>query len=300
MIVYKLTSPSSKVYIGQTKQSLGIRWHQHITLWNQYKKQNKPYIGCSTKLFYAFDKHDPSLWQQEILSTCNDHTELNLTEIQLIKEYNSIDNGYNITKGGSGRKVDYLTDEHKQKISSSRKKYFQTDNGIEWRNTLKEKYTGDSNPSFKKRGMPGRVQSEAEKAAKSVKMKELHATGYYKQFDYTKSEETKRKISENKKANPYKFSEEQLRNRSEKLKSKNIKRTAEHKQRNREKMEHQHLITYEDGKQEQFGSVKAYAEKIKIPFETLRMCLYKKIPSKKYNIQSIIKLYRRTVVANIM
>lgn len=290
MIVYKLTSPSNKVYIGQTKQTLDVRWHQHITLWKQYKSQNKPYIGCSTKLFYAFDKHSPDLWQREVLMICSNHNELNEKEIQLIHELNAIADGYNITKGGSGRNVDYLTPEHRDNISKSRKKYFHTEAGQQWKQELKQKYTGENNPSANKRGLPGRVQPESEKIAKSIKMRELHAAGHYKQFDYSKSEETRRKISETKKANPYKFTPEQNQLRAARLKSKGMKRTDEHKQRNREKMEHQHLITYMDGRQEQFGSLKAYAEKTRIPFETLRTSLYRTTTVKKYQIQSIIKL----------
>lgn len=290
MIIYKLTSPSNKIYIGQTKQTLDVRWKQHVALWKQYKRQNKPYIGCSTKLFHAFDKYPLELWQQKILIVCNSHSELNRKEVELIAELNAIESGYNITKGGSGRNVDYLTAEHKAAISKSRKAYFQTEAGQDWKKELSIKYTGNNNPSANKRGKPGRPQSEEERKVKSDKLKALHASGYYKQFDYTKSEETKRKISETKKANPRKITPEEIAKRIATNKARGFKQTEYQKAAVRKAKEHQHLITYEDGHQDQFGSFKTYAEKTKIPFETLRTCFYRSVAVKKYSIQSIIKL----------
>ena len=60
MIIYKLTSPSNKIYIGQTKTTLEERLHKHITLWKRLSK-TKDYKKSCTKLYYAFDKYNPEI-----------------------------------------------------------------------------------------------------------------------------------------------------------------------------------------------------------------------------------------------
>lgn len=147
MIIYKLTSPENKFYIGQTIQSLPIRWQQHITLWNS-KKESKNYKKTTKKLFEAFDRFDPSLWSQEILFECFDSQELNNKEIQLIKENDSIKNGYNILKGGKIINSGKLSVEHKQNLSDARKRYYETEKGKQWKEKLKLNYAGENNPMY--------------------------------------------------------------------------------------------------------------------------------------------------------
>lgn len=123
MIIYKLMSPSGKIYIGQTKQDLNARWQQHIRDWRRCKRQSKPYheLRCSTKLLYAFDRHPPELWSREVLQVCNSHEELNESEIRFIRELKSIEFGYNILPGGKSRVGIKLSEETKRKISKANK-----------------------------------------------------------------------------------------------------------------------------------------------------------------------------------
>src|SRR4051812_8514626 len=109
MLIYKLISPSNKLYIGKTKyDSFNDRWRQHVTLWKKLTK-TKNYKDAPTKLLYAFDKYPPREWTHEILlEGYYTIEELNQKEIEAIEQYDTIAVGYNITKGGDGRLVDFL------------------------------------------------------------------------------------------------------------------------------------------------------------------------------------------------
>lgn len=140
MIIYKLTSPSGKYYIGKTKYNLETRFKQHIQHW---KYKNRKYVS---KLYNAFDKYSPELWTQEILEQVENKEIANQKEIYYIAKYDTINNGYNLVKGGDGRLVDYLTEDHKNSLSEARKKWFESEQGIEWKSTLREKFI-QNNPS---------------------------------------------------------------------------------------------------------------------------------------------------------
>lgn len=144
MIIYKLTSPNNKCYIGQTKSNLENRLNQHIKCWKRWSKtKNKK---GSTKLFYALELFDISKWKTEIIFECESKEELDEKEKYFIQFYDSIENGYNITKGGSGVVVENLSEEHKQNLSSARKEYFESDDGKKWKKFLSKNFK-ENNPS---------------------------------------------------------------------------------------------------------------------------------------------------------
>lgn len=91
-IIYKITSPSGKVYIGQTIQTLASRTGAYRRL--ECKKQVKIYQAI---LKYGWDN-----MVCEWLESCSSKDELDRREIFFIKEYDSIKNGYNCLKGGAG------------------------------------------------------------------------------------------------------------------------------------------------------------------------------------------------------
>jgi group I intron endonuclease len=91
MLIYKLTSPSGKVYIGQTSQQLNERLCKHVCA----SKSNR-----KTKMCSALRKYPLYLWTKEILFKTDDSNELNQKEIEYIQLFDSINNGYNITLGG--------------------------------------------------------------------------------------------------------------------------------------------------------------------------------------------------------
>lgn len=94
--IYKLTSPSGKVYIGQSK-NIKKRFYQ-------YRKLN---CKTQTKLFNAIKKYGWDSFSKEIILTFGKFTPktqqcLNSREIYFIKKYNSVDSGYNLMSGGKG------------------------------------------------------------------------------------------------------------------------------------------------------------------------------------------------------
>ncbi len=91
MLIYKVTSPSGKYYIGQTTRTLEERKKQHHTLANR----------DNTLPFYrAIRKHNDNLiW--EIIDTASTIEELNEKEVYWIAKYDTCHGaGYNCTEGG--------------------------------------------------------------------------------------------------------------------------------------------------------------------------------------------------------
>jgi len=105
-IIYLITSPSGKMYVGQTIQPLDKRWKQHI---DASRKEYKDHCKVLNKSLRKYgDKH----FKIEILEECEEEY-LNEKELLYIEKYNTIvPNGMNIKKGGS---------DTKQKISDSLK-----------------------------------------------------------------------------------------------------------------------------------------------------------------------------------
>jgi hypothetical protein len=91
-IIYKITSPSGKIYIGQTIHTLEERIKGH----------NKKSTNC-TLLKRAIDKYRDKM-VYEIIETVP-HELLDEREIYWIKYYNSLaPNGYNCSSGGNSKK----------------------------------------------------------------------------------------------------------------------------------------------------------------------------------------------------
>jgi group I intron endonuclease len=118
MIIYRLLSPSGKCYIGQTQFNIERRITGHLGYW-------KRGVYKCPKLYRAFDKYGPvdvkqlcvetridfketlvswrsGNWVIQIICECFSKEELDEKEKYFIKYYNSIDNGYNICRGGEG------------------------------------------------------------------------------------------------------------------------------------------------------------------------------------------------------
>lgn len=105
--IYKLTSPTGKIYIGQ---SIDIKRR-----FNEYKN-NK---GCSvsTRLYHSLKKYGFDNHTKEILIEC-DVTELNDKEIYYIEMYKSFntENGMNLHSGGNNHTI---SDETRIKLINS-------------------------------------------------------------------------------------------------------------------------------------------------------------------------------------
>jgi hypothetical protein len=95
-VIYKLTFPNGKAYVGFTKKTLEHRFAQHIK--NAELNRNKsPYVEN------AIRKHGVTNIISEVLMECEYDWELPNWEIAFIAEHNTVcPNGYNLTKGGDG------------------------------------------------------------------------------------------------------------------------------------------------------------------------------------------------------
>jgi len=113
-IIYKLTSPSGKIYIGQTKCGLKQRLRQH----KHYALVKK----CETALGRAIRKYGYDSFSKCIETTCSDEY-MDIFEKQIISIYDSNNplKGYNLTSGGQDV---ILCDEVKKKISLSLRKHY--------------------------------------------------------------------------------------------------------------------------------------------------------------------------------
>lgn len=151
--VYKLTSPSNKIYVGFTSLTLKQRFSLHKSNFKIWQKTDRK--GGCTKLYYAFEKYGTLNWAKNIIGTYNTSEEALQQEMFYIQQYNTMNEGYNITPGGDKANLGLLlSEEHKLNISITRKEYFKTPEGILWKQQLSEKFK-NNNPSYK--GMKSRV-----------------------------------------------------------------------------------------------------------------------------------------------
>ena len=107
--IYKITSPSNKIYIGQ---SVNI-----IRRWYFYKKLH---CKCQRKLYHSLRKYGHEKHKFEIIHRC-DKSELNRLEkyyIELYKCFNSY-HGLNLLSGGDSNVK--MSDETKAKIGAANK-----------------------------------------------------------------------------------------------------------------------------------------------------------------------------------
>lgn len=114
--IYKLTSPSGKVYVGWTSRLLKKRLQDHMS---EVRR------GYQRPIQKALRKYPLEQWQQEILLETIDYELSIRTEVETIKqlESNNPDKGYNISTGGEyGAAGVKRTEENKQKIREGKKR----------------------------------------------------------------------------------------------------------------------------------------------------------------------------------
>jgi len=108
--IYKITSPTNKIYIGQT-----FNFNKRI---NRYKS-----LDCKNQryLYNSFLKHGYDNHKIEIIESgpynINELLEL---EIYYIKYFESFNLGMNLTIGGDGCRLGHHSEETKKKISNSK------------------------------------------------------------------------------------------------------------------------------------------------------------------------------------
>lgn len=113
-VIYCLTSPSGKCYIGQS-WNVKARFNKYKNLSNNIVRQ--------PKLYNALKKYE-SLMKYEIIDLCETQIEMDNKEAFYINLYNSIENGYNSNSGGKSNGK--LSQNVKNNISLSKKEFFKT------------------------------------------------------------------------------------------------------------------------------------------------------------------------------
>lgn len=166
-IIYMLTSPSGKSYIGQS-----IRPEKRYTC---FLNINKSYGG--SKIDRARKKYGPENFKYEILEEyINEDKEkvfnkLNELEIFYIRKYDTYNNGYNLTEGGT-----YNMDEKSiKKNSDSQKEYL--------KHNVNSFY--------------GKHHTDKTKSILSEKLKKYYETHDSPWKGHHPSEEVRKKISDN-------------------------------------------------------------------------------------------------------
>lgn len=136
-IIYKYTSPSGKIYIGQTMNESERR--------QSFLNPNKQYSG--PKINAARQKYGVDNFEYEIIfrvqSLIKEEVKeiLNQKEEQYIKVFDSYYNGYNSTLGGDN--VCECTEETRQKLSQRTTEYYKTHESAVARPVLQYSIFGD-------------------------------------------------------------------------------------------------------------------------------------------------------------
>lgn len=140
-IIYKVISPSGRIYIGLTKQGLEKRKSDHFSE-AKTSKSNR-------KFHNAISKYGESL-KWEIIKIGLSKNLAQLYEMYYIKKYNSYKKGYNSTLGGELNLGIKRTQEQIDHLSKKTSDYFK--NNPEARKNLSDKHKKLHNdPSFKKK-----------------------------------------------------------------------------------------------------------------------------------------------------
>lgn len=94
MFIYKISFPNNpKVYIGRTNNP-PKRWWSH---------KNNALIGLDCHIYRAIRKYGIKTTIFEVIATCLKKEYVKEVEIDIIRQYDSFNNGYNETIGGEGR-----------------------------------------------------------------------------------------------------------------------------------------------------------------------------------------------------
>lgn len=204
--IYKITSPSEKIYIGQ---SINI---------NKRFREYKKIQNCKhqTRLFNSFKKHGIGKHRFEIICQCAE-SELNDLEKYYIGLYQTFNSEYGLNLRDGGRKSK-ASDETRKKISESllmRKEklgYFHSPETI--------KKISISNTGFKHSEKSKKLMSETRRGVnnpnfgkpKTEEIKQKMRTSALLRLEkqgYINSHETRKKISETQKNNPRKWSDDE-------------------------------------------------------------------------------------------
>ena len=158
--IYKITNiKTGKVYIGKTTRSLNDRLQGHI---------NSADRGDNFKLSRAIRKYGKENFIIEPIDFAETRDELNEKEIHYISEYNSLEDGYNMTIGGEGGNT-YInkSDEEMKVISEKISTALRKNNGNHGQ------FVGPKNGMYGKHQTP-EAKEKISKASKGRKFSKEH------------------------------------------------------------------------------------------------------------------------------
>lgn len=125
--IYKITSPSNKVYIGQT-----TNYAKRYSAYKNHKCKRQPKLYNSLNK-YGFENH-----KIELVLECLE-IELNYYERYYQEHYNSVLDGLNLRYTATTDKSGLMSNETKQKMSNARKGIVFSD---EWKENLSKVWKG--------------------------------------------------------------------------------------------------------------------------------------------------------------
>lgn len=175
--IYKITSPTGRVYIGQT-----------VNLWRRYRcyRSNHSSVSFQIKLYKSFKKHSFYSHSFMILEEC-EKEQLNNREIYYIRKYNSAaKSGLNCLGGGNS-----IHSQSQETIRKRAEKLIGIPCSDETKHKISKANKGKNN------GMYGAIpwnKGKKHKPESIIKMKNNHRGGNNKGFKHT--HETLKKISE--------------------------------------------------------------------------------------------------------
>lgn len=109
-LIYKITSPTGRVYIGQTSKTIEYRYRGGVDI-----RQKKLYNSVKK---YGWENHSREVIDSVQFSGLNNWL-LDKLEIYWIAQYDSFNNGLNMTLGGQGSKGSIRTKEMTDKWRKS-------------------------------------------------------------------------------------------------------------------------------------------------------------------------------------
>lgn len=100
--LYAIISPSGKQYVGKTYLTIKERFEQHCKEAHKERSKHRP-------IYRAFNKYGSKMFVRELAHL--EEGELEIAEIQYIKDLDTYHNGYNATLGGDGKRYIEATDQ---------------------------------------------------------------------------------------------------------------------------------------------------------------------------------------------
>ena len=156
-IIYLLTSPSGKQYVGQTVQPLKARLKGHES--DAKRDRNTHLPLCRSILKYGI-----SSFKHKIIAKAKDREDLDNLERYYISILNTCQEGLNVDEGGRGRSGFKLNEKQKEALRKTNSK----PKTKEHRENMSKSHTGMKKPWVIERNKKGLSVTSKEKISKTL------------------------------------------------------------------------------------------------------------------------------------